>query len=129
MTATASYDCQACGACCSNLPANRAQGVAYWVELSPRDRLLERRDLVRKHVTYDRHGVPHLRMAHDGSCLALRGTIGDEVTCAIYADRPSPCRRVQAGDESCERSRAAFGLAPPTPIDLGLLDPPDGCER
>ena len=108
---SSSYDCQACGACCVNMPANRAQGVTYWVELSPSDRLLTRRDLLRKHVTYDRQGVPHLRMAPDGRCLALHGDLGDDVTCSIYRDRPSPCRRVQAGDETCLRSRAAHGIA------------------
>ena len=106
----APYDCQACGACCVNLPANRATGVAYWVEIGSSDRLLARRDLVRKHVAYDPSGRPHLRMAHDGSCLALRGQLGAKVECAIYHARPGPCRRVQPGDDACLRSRRAHGL-------------------
>jgi Fe-S-cluster containining protein len=108
--ATAALDCQRCGACCVNLPSNRATGVVYWVELATSDRLLARADLVRKHVTRDAHGVPHLRMAHDGRCLALRGPLGEKVACGIYRDRPSPCRRVQPGDDACLRSRRAHGL-------------------
>lgn len=103
-------DCQRCGACCKNLPSNRAEGFGYWVEIAPEDRLLTRADLVRKHVTRDRHGVPHLRLTHDDRCLALRGAIGGRVSCAIYHHRPSPCRRVQPGDASCLRARAEQGL-------------------
>lgn len=110
--ATPTLDCQRCGACCVNLPSNRAQGVAYWVEIAEGDRLLSRRDLVRKLVTRDRNGVPHLRLAPDGRCLSLRGELGAKVSCGIYNERPSPCRRVQPGDAACLRSRRAHGLDP-----------------
>ena len=106
----ASWDCQACGACCRNLDVNQASGVRYWVEIAAADKILTRQDLVRKLVTYDRARVPHLRMTHDGTCEALRGAIGDRVTCSIYHQRPSPCRRVMPGDDTCVRSRAACGL-------------------
>lgn len=106
------YDCQSCGACCSNLPSNRAEGFGFWVEIKPDDKILTRQDLLRKHVTHDPQGVPHLRLAPDGQCLALRGKIGGKVTCGIYHQRPSPCRRVQAGDGSCLRSRQEHGLDP-----------------
>ena len=102
-------DCQQCGACCVNLPSNQAEGAHLWVEIEPGDGLLGRKDLA-KHVTYDEAGVPHLRMAPDGRCLALSGRIGARVTCRIYHARPSPCRRVNAGDELCLRYRAAHGL-------------------
>jgi Fe-S-cluster containining protein len=105
-------DCQRCGACCVNLPSNRAQGFTYWVEIAPEDRLITRADLVRKHVIQDPNGVPHLRLTHDGRCLALRGSLGARVTCGIYHHRPSPCRRVQPGDDHCLRSRAEHGLGP-----------------
>ncbi len=108
----ANYDCQSCGACCSNLPSNRAEGFGFWVEIKPDDKILTRQDLLRKHVTYDPQGMPHLRLAPDGKCLALRGKIGGKVTCGIYHQRPSPCRRVQAGDGSCLRSRQEHGLDP-----------------
>jgi hypothetical protein len=107
---TAELDCQQCGACCVNLPSNRAQGFGFWVEIADDDKLLRRADLVRKHVTRDAAGVAHLRLAHDGRCLALRGTLGGEVSCGIYHQRPSPCRRVQPGDPHCLRYRAEHGV-------------------
>jgi uncharacterized protein len=108
---TGDLDCQRCGACCVNLPANRAEGFPYWVELEPGDRLLTRADLVRKLVVDDPDGVPHLRTAADGRCLALRGALGRRVSCAIYHHRPSPCRRVQPGDANCLGYRAAHRVS------------------
>ena len=105
------YDCRTCGACCVNLPENRAEGFVSWVEVAPDDVILTRVDLVKKLVVRDADGVPHLRLADDGRCLALRGALGRDVTCAIYRERPSPCRRVQAGDPLCRRYRQAHGLA------------------
>ena len=107
----AELDCRACGACCVNLPANREEGFADWVEIAATDHLLERADLVRKHVTYDIHGVPHLRLAPDGRCLALRGALGRDVACTIYGERPTPCRKVQPGDRLCLRYRREQGLS------------------
>ena len=109
---SAELDCQQCGACCVNLPVNRAEGFVYWVEIEEGDAILERADLVRKLVMHDADGVPHLRIADDdGRCLALRGTLGEGVSCGIYHHRPSPCRRVQPGDEWCLRARHDHGLA------------------
>ena len=108
---SAELDCQQCGACCVNLPANRAEGFVYWVEIAGDDAILERADLVRKHVVYDEDGGPHLRITDDGRCLALRGTPGREVSCGIYHHRPSPCRTVQPGDALCLRYRREHGIA------------------
>jgi uncharacterized protein len=106
------YDCRTCGACCINLPSNRAEGFTSWVEIAASDRLLRRADLVRKLVVHDADGVPHLRLAADGRCLALRGTLFTHASCSIYHSRPSPCRRVQPGDPHCLRYRREHGLPP-----------------
>jgi Fe-S-cluster containining protein len=45
-------------------------------------------------------------------CNALQGEVGRDVTCAQYAQRPSPCREVQPVDEKCGRARARHGLPP-----------------
>jgi Fe-S-cluster containining protein len=107
------FDCRTCGACCANLPSNRAEGFVSWVEIADDDRIFTRADLVRKHVVRDADNVPHLRLAADGRCLALRGALGRDVSCTIYHHRPSPCRRVQPGDASCLRYRREheFGVA------------------
>jgi Fe-S-cluster containining protein len=112
------YDCLACGVCCVNPASNRAAGVTFWVKIAPNDRMLTRRDLVRKFVTVDRSGNAQLKMAHDGRCLALRGELGVEASCSIYRDRPGPCRSAQPGGEVCVNARRAAGL----PI---LCRPPD----
>ena len=104
-------DCRTCGACCVNPPSNRDEGFHSWVEVADRDAILERSDLVSKHVIYDADGVPHLRLAPDGRCLALRGALGRDVRCGIYHQRPTPCRTVQAGDALCRRYRASHGLS------------------
>lgn len=106
----AELDCRRCGACCVNLPSNRAEGFTSWVEVGEDEDLLGRADLVRKHVVRDAEGVAHLRIAGDGRCLALRGAPGRQVSCTIYFHRPAPCRRVQPGDASCLRSRREHGL-------------------
>lgn len=108
---TGRLDCQRCGACCINLPANTAEGFTSWVEIAAGDAILARADLVKKLVVRDADDVPHLRVASDGRCLALRGAPGERVSCGIYHHRPSPCRRVQPGDANCLRYREAHRVA------------------
>ena len=48
-------------------------------------------------------------------CNALQGRIGIAVACSSYAQRPSPCREVQPGDEKCNTARARHGLTPLAP--------------
>ncbi len=51
-------------------------------------------------------------------CRALVGTIGESVQCAIYAERPSPCREFGARavigvfEDACHRARSRNGLPP-----------------
>lgn len=51
-------------------------------------------------------------------CIALRGTIGVDVRCAIYQQRPSPCRAFAPeaaaghGDAACGDARRFYGLPP-----------------
>lgn len=99
-------DCQRCGACCTNPPENVAEGYSAYVEISPRDEILKKKDLVKKLVILDEHGVPHLKMSKDGRCLALAGGLMKNVKCTIYHHRPSPCRRVEAGSALCLKYRA-----------------------
>ena len=54
-----------------------------------------------------------------GRCIALRGTLGRPgIACAIYANRPTPCREFAAWLEDgtpnpdCQRLRAGIGLPP-----------------
>ncbi|MCB9683293.1 MAG: YkgJ family cysteine cluster protein [Alphaproteobacteria bacterium] len=100
-------DCTACGACCCNTDENRAEGYPWYVPIDdPRARLLTRPDLRKRYVAHDPDDVPHLRLDPSGRCVALTGRLGLRVACAIYADRPRACRRVQPGDGACLAARA-----------------------
>lgn len=110
MTDAAWYDCTRCGACCANPRENEAEGFRRWVEVERGAPLLRRRDLVKKLVVVDDDGAMHLRLDSEGRCLALRGAIGRQVRCEVYALRPAACRRVQAGGDDCRRYRAERGL-------------------
>ena len=51
-------------------------------------------------------------------CIALHGTIGESVSCAIYEFRPSPCREFSPlaalgrSDEACDDARRRHRLPP-----------------
>lgn len=107
----ADFDCTRCGACCFNPPENIAEGYSEYVEVTERDELWRRPDVLRRHTT-ERDGKRHMRLLGDERCSALLGRLGGRVRCSIYALRPAPCRRVQAGSELCRRYRADQGLAP-----------------
>jgi Fe-S-cluster containining protein len=98
---------------------NQQSGRTDYVPVERAARLLGRPDLLRKFVSADPEGTPHLRMLSDGRCAALRGAPGRKVSCAIYHLRPKACRTVQPGDADCLRARNehiacghAYGLNP-----------------
>jgi hypothetical protein len=103
-------DCQRCGACCTNPDENRAEGFAFYVEVEDDSRLLMVDDLKKRYVVFDDAGVPHLRLDPSGRCAALRGKLGRQVDCAIYADRAPGCRRVEPGTPECLKMRAQRGI-------------------
>jgi Fe-S-cluster containining protein len=93
--------CLSCGACC------RTYRVSfYWTEAME--------SKLPAHLT--EQVTPHLScMAGTNSkrphCAALgRGDAG-AMACGVYAQRPSPCREVQVGDDKCNQARARCGLA------------------
>jgi len=56
-------------------------------------------------------------------CLALQGTIGEQVACTEYGARPSPCREFEPSwregtvNTRCDAARSRWGLKPLTPED------------
>ncbi len=58
-------------------------------------------------------------------CVALLGTVGEEVRCTVYDRRPSVCRELVASwlngqpNPQCDRARAAWNLEPLTPGHSG----------
>jgi Fe-S-cluster containining protein len=106
-------DCTRCGACCTNPDENKRENFVDYVEVRPRDAVLDEPDLVRRLVVYNREGVPHLRLDSAGRCLALRGRIGRRVRCTIYEHRPAACRKVEPGSERCLAHRREHHLMNP----------------
>ncbi|MGB3428429.1 MAG: YkgJ family cysteine cluster protein [Burkholderiaceae bacterium] len=55
---------------------------------------------------------------HPRRCVALRGLVGVDASCAIYAQRPSSCRAFAPdagagyGDAACADARRRYGLPP-----------------
>ena len=105
------FDCQRCGACCCNPLDNQAIGYLDYVEIRKRDNILHKPRLLERVARQNEQGQWHIKLT-DGSqrCVALEGRLGARVRCTIYADRPGPCRQVQAGTEACRKARAERGL-------------------
>lgn len=110
MSATVTH-CVSCGACCATYRVSFCReeldghpGGCVPAELTE---------------AIDAHGV-FMRGTDDETprCVALRGTVGVQVACAIYDRRPSPCRAFARdaatghGDVSCGDARRLHGLPP-----------------
>ena len=104
------FDCTTCGACCVNPLENERVGFRTWVEVDDEAPLLKRKDLVKKLVVIHQDGTRRMRLDGGGRCMALKGALGRKVSCGIYALRPHPCRRVQAGDPDCRKYRRERGI-------------------
>ncbi|RDZ26511.1 YkgJ family cysteine cluster protein [Lysobacter silvisoli] len=109
------HPCQQCGACCAHFRV-----AFHWSET---DAATPAGTPVAATEVLDPHRVA-MRGTYGGAalrCQQLHGEIGTAAHCAIYAQRPSPCRELRAAWEhgqpspQCDRARAAYGLAPLTP--------------
>jgi hypothetical protein len=98
---TADSPCQRCGACCASFRVS-----FYWGEAVERGLP----EAVQEQLT-PWHACMRGTNAAQPHCVALRGEVGREVSCSVYAARPSPCREVQPGDARCRDARARHGLA------------------
>ncbi|HYD94170.1 MAG TPA: YkgJ family cysteine cluster protein [Noviherbaspirillum sp.] len=101
--------CLDCGACCATYRVS-----FYWAEAEVRS--------LPAHLT-DKVNDWYSCMAGTGRpsprCVALQGSIGGAVACAVYDSRPSPCRELQPGEEKCNKARLRHGLpsVSPEPAD------------
>jgi uncharacterized protein len=97
--------CQSCGACCASFRVS-----FHWSEADaalggtvPPDRV----------EPVDFHFVCMRGTSRQGGrCEALQGTIGQNVSCSIYACRSSTCREFGDEPERCDAARAHHGLPP-----------------
>ncbi|MDR9891395.1 YkgJ family cysteine cluster protein [Pseudenterobacter timonensis] len=102
--------CMSCGACCAYFRVS-----FYWAEAE------DGGGSVPVHLTEPL--TPFLRCMsgtnqRESRCAALEGSPGSATRCAIYENRPSPCREfAMSGEdgqvnEACNRARARYGLPP-----------------
>ncbi|WP_418320479.1 YkgJ family cysteine cluster protein [Piscinibacter sakaiensis] len=92
--------CTTCGACCATYRVS-----FYWAEAEQLPAALTR-PLGRWYACMSGTQLPRPR------CDALHGELGAAAACAVYEQRPSPCRELQPGDDKCQRARLRHGLAP-----------------
>lgn len=93
-------DCLSCGACCA--PPKRWKSFVE-VTSSDADRLpTQFRLKVIKGELATRSRPGGCR------CIALTGTIGQSVRCAIHEQRPDTCRRFVRGSGACLKARFDF---------------------
>jgi len=103
-----SSPCQQCGACCAAFrvdfhPAELAGGEFAWGQGVPVELTVAvTAQLVRMRGTD----------AASPRCAALSGTVGEQVACSIYAERPSPCREFDTTHDACAKARRRHGLPP-----------------
>jgi hypothetical protein len=93
--------CIKCGACCATYRVS-----FYWAEVETTgldDTFTEQLNAWYSCMRGTNSASPY--------CIALQGKLGEQVACAVYKRRLSPCRELQAGDDKCLRARAKHGLS------------------
>jgi len=101
--------CQCCGACCAfylvSFPAHETNDVAGGIV-----------PVAMSTLTKDSLRFMKGTESKTPRCIALRGFVGTRVTCAIYENRPSTCRKFMRswehddGNFLCDKARMSFGL-------------------
>lgn len=116
-------DCQSCGACCgtARTPASSAARaklglptIDTWVNCSDADVQRMPRRVRMKLLPVrleDGKKMQATPLREDGTCVFLKGAIGDKVSCGIYDVRPTICRAFKAGSEFCLQARREIGLS------------------
>jgi Fe-S-cluster containining protein len=108
-----SGNCTRCGACCATflvtfLREELDSEPGGWVPTEFTEPIYGRG----AHMSGTHH--------HPRRCVALRGTVGVDACCAIYQQRPSPCRDFAPeadaghGEARCGDARRFHGLIPLT---------------
>jgi len=95
-------DCVTCGVCCS-LP------LVVTVPPGDEKRLTEYWEITVEDVVVDRVIGRNLIT---GRCINLEGTLGENIACRIYEDRPNICRVFEAGSDRCLEYRRMYGIDP-----------------
>jgi Fe-S-cluster containining protein len=105
------YDCQTCGACCVHL--GPYDGIAF-VPLGRKEAGRMRRLGLRVVQVSPRScclaAAPHEGADGQPACVGFWGELGVRCGCSVYRDRPSACRKFEAGGDLCREARDRAGL-------------------
>jgi uncharacterized protein len=96
--------CISCGACCASF---RVDFSAYEMQDMGGSVPMGLASAITSH-TWRMRGTDHVPTR----CAALTGKIGEQVACAIYEWRPSPCREFSENCDACDRARLRHQLPP-----------------
>jgi Fe-S-cluster containining protein len=111
--------CLSCGACCSYYAWQSAKIAAEDGPLMGNSKYTFFAIRLFKYVwpngvfKVEQYKSYWLRRKREGGwwkCIALKGNIGQAVSCSVYADRPSACRDFEPGSEKCKQIREWAGL-------------------
>lgn len=106
-------DCKACGACCIG---KSSDGDYVPVTALDRRRLPSKYVKKLQPVEGDDTCTQALGLKRFGeheSCVALKGTLGKDISCEVYSVRPDFCRTFEKGSDECHaRRRAVFFIKP-----------------
>lgn len=109
------HPCQKCGACCAIFQVSFDR-----VEANPDHFNVPTQMMVS--ISPKRNALKFIN-PNRKRCLALKGSLGQNVSCSIYKNRPSPCRNFKASYENgihqsrCDEARVKIGLSPLSPQD------------
>lgn len=103
------YDCQQCGACCTDSSGDEGY---VWLNGSE-SRRLQRMGLSVVRVDGEPFLESRANTGRGGAriCVAFRGRVGGSCGCSVYEDRPGNCRRFEVGSTGCRRARQEAGLS------------------
>ncbi|APX61599.1 YkgJ family cysteine cluster protein [Acinetobacter schindleri] len=109
--------CLSCGACCAHFRVS-----FYWAEGIP----------MPEHYTEPVTSVYSCMAGTNQKnprCIALQGTIGEQVSCGMYELRSTSCKEVQVADAQCNKARIAHNMIPFIQIDRDKAENDDNFER
>ena len=100
-------ECTTCGVCCDAL-------LIVPITKAASERFSEFWDIVPDETapeTVIERVLP--RDTESGRCIHLAGKLGSDISCRIYADRPTPCRDFEVGSDRCHGYRRLYGFENP----------------
>lgn len=98
--------CLTCGACCTYFRVS-----FYWAEgIAMPDDYIESLTPVYSCMKGTNQNNPR--------CIALQGTVGEQVSCGMYEQRSSSCKEVQIADAQCNKARIAHNMIPFVQVDV-----------